>query len=119
LAAGDIHVVVQKRDAADLMMPSKLANILAAGRVSIATADPGTALHDVVAGHDCGLTVPSEDSTALTEAIKVLAGDAGMRAAFGQRARAYAERYLDKDAILTAFEGDLEKLLSGKDRVSE
>ncbi|MCL6442600.1 MAG: WcaI family glycosyltransferase, partial [Alicyclobacillus sp.] len=43
LAAADVHLVVQRRDAADLVMPSKLGNILAAGRPVLATADPGTA----------------------------------------------------------------------------
>ena len=107
LAAGDIHLVVQRRDAADLVMPSKLTNILAAGRPCVATADPGTALAEVVAGHGTGLVTPPEDPTALAEAIAVLAADAALRARCGEVARAYAERHLGRDSILSAFESDL------------
>lgn len=110
LAAGDIHLVVQKRDAADLVMPSKLTNILAAGRVCVATADPDTALYDVVHDHETGKAVPPGDVVALTEAIRVLADDPAMREACGLRARQYAEQHLDKDRILAAFEKQLQTL---------
>lgn len=110
LAAGDIHLVVQKRDAADLVMPSKLTNILAAGRACVATADPGTALHDAVAGAQTGLVVSPEDSAALAAAVRQLAGDAQFRGACGLHARVYAERHLGRDAILAAFEHDLKSL---------
>lgn len=110
LAAGDIHLVVQKRDAADLVMPSKLTNILAAGRVCVATADPGTALHDTVHGHETGKAVPPGDVAALTAAIRTLADDSSLREACGLRARRYAEQYLDKDHILSAFEKQLKTL---------
>lgn len=110
LAAGDIHLVVQKRDAADLVMPSKLTNILAAGRVCVATTDPGTALYDTVHEHETGRVVPPGDAVALTEAIRALADDPSLREACGHRARKYAERHLDKERILMAFEAQLQTL---------
>jgi len=111
LAAGDIHLVVQKRSAADLVMPSKLTNILSSGRPCVATAEPGTALFEVVQGNGTGLVTPPEDSAALSEAIGVLAGDAALRNRCGTSARAYAERRLDKDSILSEFESDLFTLI--------
>ena len=113
LAAGDIHLVVQRRDAADLVMPSKLTNILAAGRPCVATADPGTALHDAVAGANTGLTSAPGDSSALASAILRLARDPGRREACGHNARAYAERVLDKNHILARFEENLGALRKG------
>lgn len=110
LAAGDIHLVVQKRDAADLVMPSKLTNILAAGRACVATADPDTALHEVVHGHCTGEVVPPGDDDALAAAIRRMAADPARRAECGARARAYAEQFLDKDRILAAFETQLTTL---------
>jgi colanic acid biosynthesis glycosyl transferase WcaI len=110
LAAGDIHLVVQRRDAADLVMPSKLTNILAAGRACVATADPGTALHEVVHGHATGVAVPPGDDEALAAAVRKLANDAARREACGRRAREYAEHQLDKDRILLDFETQLKTL---------
>lgn len=110
LAAGDIHLVVQKREAADLVMPSKLTNIVASGRACVATADAGTALHEVVDGHQTGCVIPPDDAQALTDAVCKLADDADLRAACGRNARLYAEEYLDKIRILSAFEGQLQTL---------
>jgi colanic acid biosynthesis glycosyl transferase WcaI len=111
LAAGDIHLVVQRREAADLVMPSKLTNILAAGRPSVATADPGTALYEVLNEHDCGMTTTPGSAEELTEAIVTLAEDARMRERLGKNAREYAEAYLDKDRILSEFEKNLREMI--------
>ena len=114
LAAGDIHLVVQRREAADLVMPSKLTNILAAGRASIATVDPDTAVYDVLNGHDCGVTPPPESATELAASIVALARDAELRERLGRNARRYAESFLQKDRILSRFEAELEKLIKAR-----
>lgn len=114
LAAGDIHLVVQRRDAADLVMPSKLTNILAAGRPCVATADAGTALYEAVHDHDTGEVTPPEDTHALVAAIRRLADDPERRAACGRRARAYAEQTLDKERILSDFQAKLATLCKRK-----
>lgn len=111
LAAGDIHLVVQRRDAADLVMPSKLTNILAAGRPCVATAEVGTALAEVVAGHETGRVTPPEDSAALAHAIAALAEDAALRTRYGKNARDFAECHLDREVILAEFERQLETLV--------
>ncbi len=109
LAAGDIHLVVQKAEAADLVMPSKLTNILAAGRPCVATASPGTALHQVVAECGTGLVCAPEDLDAFTSALTTLADDPELRQRLGASARTYAEQHLDQDIILKDFE---QRLLS-------
>jgi colanic acid biosynthesis glycosyl transferase WcaI len=116
LAAGDIHLVVQRRDVADLVMPSKLTNILAAGRPSVATVDPNTAVFEVLSGHDCGVTVQPESATELASGIATLAEDARMRERLGRNARRYAESYLKKDNILANFEGRLQQLVKTRDK---
>lgn len=111
LAAADIHLVVQRREAADLVMPSKLTNILAAGRPSVATADPGTALYEVLTEHNTGLVTPPGNVEAFAHAIKRLSDDFELRNKMGQNARAYAERSLDKEKILSTFEKNLIELV--------
>ena len=113
LAAADNHLVVQRREATDLVMPSNLTNVLAAGRPAIATADPGTALHDVLAGHDAGLVTPPGDLDALVGAIERLRAGASLRTRMGQRARAYAETHLANERILTRFEEDALRVVRG------
>jgi colanic acid biosynthesis glycosyl transferase WcaI len=116
LAAGDIHLVVQRRGAADLVMPSKLTNILAAGRPSIATVDPGTAVYDVLKGHDCGLTTTPGSVTELVAGIVALAQDSETRERLGRNARRYAETFLRRDRILSDFEDRLQNLVSSKSK---
>ena len=50
LNAADIHLLPQRADAADLVMPSKLAFMLASGRPVVAGAAPGTALARAIEG---------------------------------------------------------------------
>lgn len=111
LAAADIHLVVQRREAADLVMPSKLTNILAAGRPSVATADPGTALYQVLTEYNAGLVTPPGNVEDFVRAIKRLSDDSELRRKMGQNARAYAESYLDKEKILSGFEEKLVGLI--------
>jgi colanic acid biosynthesis glycosyl transferase WcaI len=111
LAAGDIHLVVERREAADLVMPSKLTNILAAGRPSIATANPGTALYQVLNSYGCGITTIPGSVAELVAGIVELAGDARMRERLGRNARRYAESHLGRDKILTEFESKLQELV--------
>jgi colanic acid biosynthesis glycosyl transferase WcaI len=114
LAAGDVHLVVQRREAADLAMPSKLTNILASGRPAVATADPGTTLHDVLNENECGITTTPGDPKELTSGIVALAEDGRLRERLGRNARRYAERYLDKEWILSGFERELQELVKSK-----
>nr|WP_315203230.1 glycosyltransferase WbuB [uncultured Albidiferax sp.] len=106
LGLADIHLLPQRADAADLVMPSKLTGMLASGRAVVATAHPHTELGRVVAQH-CGVVVPPEDAAALAQAIRTLAADAPRRAQLGTSARAYALAELDRDAVLARFEAQL------------
>lgn len=111
LAAGDVHLVVQRREAADLVMPSKLTNILAAGRPGVATADPGTELYRILTEHGCGVVTPPESAEELAGAVERLADDAPERARLGRNARRYAEVCLDRERILSEFERQLHELV--------
>ncbi len=111
LASGDIHLVVQRQEAADLVMPSKLTNILAAGKPSIATADRGSELYEVLNQHNCGITTTPGSVTELLTAVVELADNTNVREQLGRNARQYAQSHLDKDKILSKFEEDLRGLV--------
>ncbi|WP_321934259.1 glycosyltransferase WbuB [Paraburkholderia sp. J8-2] len=111
LNVADIHVLPQRNDAADLVMPSKLTGMFASGRAVVAMARPGTSLFDVVSDH--GIVVPPEDGEALAAAIVELAGDPARRTALGHAARRYAKRMLSPQAIFDVLEARLAGLASG------
>jgi colanic acid biosynthesis glycosyl transferase WcaI len=102
LNAADIHLLPQRADAADLVMPSKLAFMLASGRPVVAGAGVGTAIATAIEG--CGMVVPPGDGLAMAAAVAALAGDEQARRRLGDSARARALADWDREAILTAYE---------------
>ena len=114
LAMADIHLLPQRADAADLVMPSKLTGMLASARPVVATAKPGTELDSVV--QNCGLVVPPENPQAMAQAVHTLAQDSELCARLGAAGFLYAQTHLDKDAVLTKFESDLLALIRQSER---
>jgi colanic acid biosynthesis glycosyl transferase WcaI len=98
LTMADLHLLPQIAGAADLVLPSKLTNMLASGRPVVATADPGTGLHAEVEG--CGIASPPGDAAALAATIADLAADPARRAELGEAARRRALERWQKDAII-------------------
>lgn len=101
LNLADIHLLPQRADAADLVMPSKLTGMLASGKPVIATALPNTQVAEVVC--KTGLVTPPGDVDALVTAILRLADDVKLRDSLGREARRYALTHLDKALILREF----------------
>lgn len=102
LATADIHLLPQRADAADLVMPSKLTGMLASARAVIATAHEGTELATVVQG--CGMVVPPANASAFAQALRNLAFDAPLRERLGAAGYLYAKTHVDRDAVLQKFE---------------
>lgn len=105
LGLADIHLLPQRANAADLVMPSKLTGMLSSGRPVIASARPDTELGMIAAQY--GMSVPPEDAVALADAIEWLAAQPELRAQLGAAARLHAETRIDRDAVLRQFEREL------------
>ena len=104
-----VHLLPQLAGAADLVLPSKLTNMLASGRPVIATAEPGTGLADEVEG--CGIVVPPGNADAFSHAIAMLADEPARAADYGNVARCRAEERWSREAILDKFITRLEALV--------
>lgn len=105
LNMADLHLVIQKANASDLMMPSKLTTILAVGGLALITANEGSGLYMLVKAHQLGILAEAENQQALNEAIRYALEEptANLR----QNAQRYAENYLYIDKIMTAFAQEL------------
>ncbi|EJH2659221.1 colanic acid biosynthesis fucosyltransferase WcaI [Salmonella enterica] len=104
LKMGDCHLVVQKRGAADAVLPSKLTNILAVGGNAVITAEPHTELGQLCTRYPgIAVCVEPESTDALVDGIsQVLAMPKNNTAA-----REYAERTLNKENVLSQFIADI------------
>jgi colanic acid biosynthesis glycosyl transferase WcaI len=105
LGLASVHLLPQIAGAADLVLPSKLTNMLASGRPMVATAPGGTGLALEVEG--CGLVTEPGDPAAFAGAVERLLDDDDLRAALGAAARARAIGTWSKTTILTRFEQQL------------
>jgi colanic acid biosynthesis glycosyl transferase WcaI len=105
LNLADMHLLPQRRETADLVMPSKLAGMLASGRPVIAGAETGTQIATVV--HSCGIVVPPENGDAMATAVAHLADYRERRLALGEAARRVAVLEWGKEATLQAFAAEL------------
>lgn len=104
LKMADCHLVVQKRGAADAVLPSKLTNILAVGGNAVITAEAHTEL-----GQLCD-TQPGIAVCVEPESVPALV--AGIERALNMPkenaiARDYAERTLEKENVLNQFIADI------------
>lgn len=112
LGLATVHLLPQLADAADLVLPSKLANMLASGRPVLTTAMPGTGLAREVEG--CGRVVPPGDIDAFACALEQLVDDAAQRLRLGVVARHRAENVWDYNAILNRLIPAFSNARSGK-----
>ncbi len=110
LNVADIHLVIQKANASDLVMPSKLGAILAVGGQALITANPGSALHELATKYGIGSIINADDNEALAQGIEILL--ARKHSPLPGNARRYAENFLDIEMIMKRFEQRLLMLTS-------
>lgn len=104
LAIADCHLVIQKRGAADAVLPSKLTNILAVGGNAVITAEAPTELGQLCDDNPgIAVCVTPESVPALVEGIE----QALMMPKQNTVARTWAELALDKEHVLNQFIADI------------
>lgn len=109
LGMATVHLLPQIAGAADLMLPSKLTNMLASGRPVIATADLGTSLAREVEG--CGLVTPPGNAAEVARAIETLIDDPDLQQRYGVAARERAYERWDSESILSRFDTEIRSLV--------
>jgi colanic acid biosynthesis glycosyl transferase WcaI len=112
LNTADIHILPQRADAADLVMPSKLLGMLASGKPVIATASPETEIGAVVGQN--GVLIPPGDRQALCKAILESAESPQRRLCLGQKGHAFVSENWSRDHVLPVFERHLRELVEGE-----
>jgi colanic acid biosynthesis glycosyl transferase WcaI len=105
LNMADLHLILQKANASDLVLPSKLTTVLAIGGVAIVSANPNTSLYDIMASTDMGFVIAPENLESLENAIlKAINNDNTEKE---RKARSYAVKYLSRKSILSRYAEDV------------
>lgn len=101
LNIADVHLILQKKNAADLVMPSKLTTLMAVGGLTIISSEKGTELYELIKNNNLGLLVDPENMHDLKNAIeKCLSNNYDE---IRMNARNFALNALDKEVILNKF----------------
>ena len=105
LNMADVHLVIQKSDASDLVMPSKLTTILAVGGLALITANENSSLYSMVREHGIGILIKAESQQALNEGILIAISEDNHT--ITSNARSYTEANLSIESIMEAFTNNI------------
>jgi colanic acid biosynthesis glycosyl transferase WcaI len=109
LAIADFHLVLQKKAASDLLLPSKLLSILSAGGCAIVTAVNNSSLHRMIGDTNAGWLAEPEDIDDLIRIVEIAIDSPSENTVKKENARKYALKYLNKEEVL----GDFQNVISG------
>ncbi|MBW1675522.1 MAG: WcaI family glycosyltransferase [Deltaproteobacteria bacterium] len=98
LATADVSIVPQRKEAKNIVLPSKLLNIMASARPVIATTEADSELGRVIDNANCGLLVEPENADELAKAVIYLKDHPEEADAFGTNGRGYMVKHLTKKA---------------------
>ncbi|WP_068112999.1 WcaI family glycosyltransferase [Tropicimonas marinistellae] len=110
LGTASVHLLPQIAGAEDLVLPSKLTNMLASGRPVLTTTAADSALAEEVEG--AGVVVPPGDPEAAANALATLLDDDARRDVLGRVARERALERWDMAAILDRLRTEFDLLSS-------
>ena len=109
LNMADVHLLPQRSDVEELVMPSKLTGILSAGGAVVATARRGSELARAVDAAQ-GVVVEPGNTVDFAAAVGRIAADDALRRQIGIAARSYAEQHMSREAILSRLLAELRSL---------
>ncbi len=93
MAAGDLHVITVKRGLEGVVVPSKVYNILAAGRPLLAVATNQTEVARFAERDGCGVAADPNNAEAVAEAVRGVMNDSKRLQEMSRRCRELAQSY--------------------------
>lgn len=111
LCSADIHILFQKNDVIDSVMPSKLLGMMASCRPSIVTGNPESEVAEVFNSYQVGFFFDSNNLTGVTNKITELSKKSDLGSDIGQKARSYVVNNFSKDYVLSNFEKKLSSII--------
>lgn len=102
-AMSDISLVTLLSGKGRTSVPSKVLGYMAAARPIVASVDRDSETALLIRSAGCGLVVPSEDATALANAVSSLVVSMKLRPEFGFSGRKYLEMHFKKEVVIGEY----------------
>lgn len=103
LCSADLHLLFQKSDVIDSVMPSKILGMMSSARPSIITGDLSSEVARHINSSQGWGYYTNEDSDAIYNAVLALKNDKNLQKETGEKARAYMVENFSKNMILNSF----------------
>lgn len=110
LGAADVHLVTLLPAYRQLVYPSKLAGVLAAGRPVVFVGPADSEIARLVRHDECGAAFLPGDATGVAQGIRRLAEEAALRQSQSARARLLYEQRFTGDAALSGWDSLLRRV---------
>lgn len=112
LCSADLHILFQKNDVIDTVMPSKLLGMMASAVPSVVTGNLDSEVAKVFEKSQGGYFYDSDAFNEVVTAIMELTKEPHHAKEMGTKARAYVRQYFSASKVLNDFEQQVQKLIS-------
>lgn len=110
LCSADVHILFQKPEVVDTVMPSKILGMMASAKPSIITGHAQSEVAQAMRVSNGGYYSSEKEIDTVLKQLEVLISDAGLAQEMGIKARKYVVSNFAKDQILSTFLQELEQL---------
>ena len=110
LSGADLHILFQKTDVIDTVMPSKILGMMASAKPSIVTGNLKSEVATVFKDSEGGFYFDGKSIEHIINKIILLKGNKKMCLELGENAKAYVEEKYSKDKVLNKFINQLNNL---------
>jgi colanic acid biosynthesis glycosyl transferase WcaI len=105
-----LHIILQRENAADLVLPSKLTNIMAVGGLILATAPIHSTLYEIIKKNNLGYVVRPDRPEEIVKAINYLLQHPDYTKELKHNAHEFSNKNLKKDIILNQFINEVQTI---------
>jgi colanic acid biosynthesis glycosyl transferase WcaI len=112
LCSADLHILFQKHDVIDSVMPSKLLGMMASEKPSLIVGNSNSEVKTVIDESGGGYYLTNNDINNCVSSIEYLMNNPDKSKQMGLRARNYVVSKFSKQNVLSSFEAKLSKVLN-------
>ena len=110
LNSADLHILFQKDDVVDTVMPSKILGMMGSAKPSIVTGSPLSEVKTIFEKSGGGYYLNADDLEGLIESLINIKSDAVLSLQMGQKAKDFVLENYSKESVLNNFVQELDEL---------
>lgn len=111
LMGADAHILLQKTEVIDTVMPSKLLGMMVSGKPSIVTGNPKSEVAKVIEESKGGYYLVGNSTSEIKKHLLFLMNNPDVAEEFGDNAKKYVKAYFSKIEVLDKFSNEIKNML--------